>query len=620
MARRYRGRAGEGLGGAPCYHRPPMSRGAARRARPRRKRPAPARAPAAPAPRRASGAKGLVLLLAALAPLIVYWPTTHHGLLLDDVVLFRSSPSLRDLATIPAGFVHDVGTVRKGAAAADSSYYRPLFLALSTLYYRLGGGSDGSWHLAAVLLAAAVAAAAAAVFLRLGFPPLASLLGALLFSLHPSHVSSIAWVSGLQELLAALFSLLAFLALLAFAGGHGRRALAAAAACYGLALLCKEVALALLPLVLAWAFLLRRSPGGEARRLLRAAVVLGVVAAGYLAARLVALGGAFAHPWPHAPGLAASLVSVPYALATYLRLLLWPAAFSILRPERPVASLLAPAAWVSFLVVGALAGLAVVVARRHPETALPLVWLVVWLLPVLNLWALNPQWMVSDRYLFLPSLALPWLLLVLLPRRLATPLLALLIVASAALTLRYAAIFANEPTFLAAMERAEPTSSLVLDEKARLLAQDGKPAAAQAAWMRALAVDAGDERALQALGDGELGAGNLGAAEGYYRRLVAEQPDAILPFKRLVLAWAEAGNREKAAALLAEAVARWPADFQLQLLHAVWLAGAGDHAGALQAYAAAQHLRPGDPDLAGSLDGAISRLGPLLSPRVPPPR
>ena len=561
-----------------------------------------------------------MLLLAALAPLLLFWSTTRYGLLLDDVVLFHSSPSLRDLSTIPAGFVKDVGAVRKGTEGGDSSYYRPVFLALSTLYYRLAGGGARSWHVAAVLLAGAIGALAAAIFLRLGFPPLASLFGALLFSLHPSHVSSIAWVSGLQELLAALFSLLAFLALQSLAAGRRTRwALAMAAVAYALALLSKEVAVALLPLVLAWALLVRRSDRGECRRLLRAAIVLGGVTVAYLGARLAAL-GALARPWPHAPGVGASLVSLPYAFATYLRLLVWPAGFSIFRPERPESSLLATPAWLSLLVVAALVALAVALARRVREASLPLVWLVAWLLPVLNLWALNPQWMVSDRYLFLPSLALPWLLLVLLPRRLATPVLALLVVAVAALALRYAAIFADERTFIAAMERAEPTSSVVLDEKSRLLARDGKLAAAKAAWARAVEVDPHDAGALEALGDLELRDGELAAAEEHYRRVVAELPASTLPFKRLVLAWAQAGDRDHASSILTEAVGRWPDDFQLQLLRAAWLADVGDRPAALTAFATAQRLRPADPALTGGLDGAVARLAPLLHPPAGSPR
>ncbi|MBV8201824.1 MAG: hypothetical protein JOZ15_14470, partial [Acidobacteria bacterium] len=45
---------------------------------------------------------------------------------------------------------------------------------------------------------------------------------------------------------------------------------------------------------------------------------------------------------------------------------------------------------------------------------------------MLNLWALAPQSMVTDRYLFLPSLALPWAVGLVRPPRLAVATLAVL--------------------------------------------------------------------------------------------------------------------------------------------------------------------------------------------------
>ncbi|MBV8200666.1 MAG: hypothetical protein JOZ15_08580, partial [Acidobacteria bacterium] len=155
------------------------------------------------------GARLLLPLLAALAPLAVYWPTTGYGFVLDDTVLFRSSPSLADLGSIPQGFVTDLGALRKGSDTVISSFYRPVFLALSTLYYQVASGNPFAWHLAAVALACLIGVLAYGFLARLGLPPVVALLASIVFSLHPAHVSSVAWASGLQELLAALFVLLA---------------------------------------------------------------------------------------------------------------------------------------------------------------------------------------------------------------------------------------------------------------------------------------------------------------------------------------------------------------------------------------------------------------------------
>ena len=585
----------------------------------------------------------LALAAAALVPLLVYWPTTGYGFLLDDFVLYRTSASLNDLGSIPRGFVTDLGALRRGADTVISSYYRPVFLALSTLYHRLAGGEPFAGHAAAVALAALIGALVCGFVLRLGSSAPVALLASLVFSLHPSHVSSIAWASGLQELLAAGFVCCGLHALLwRRRDGGDALPVGLAAAAYALALLSKEVAIGLLPFAAVWALATARSDPARSRRLWKAAGALTGVTLVYLAVRVAIFGG-LALPFPGAPGFRAALPSVPVALLTYLRLLVWPAGFSIFRPERPVYG---PFAAQVLLAVGVLLVLALAAAwlvKRRRELALPLAWAVVWLLPVLSLWALDPQWMVTDRYLFLPSLALPWLLVSLVSRasrvslappaspaseaappakddrrreRLAIVLLSLLAIVFAVLTVRYAAIFHDERTFLAAMEKAEPTSPLVFGEKGRLALGDGDLPAARAALTRAVELDPLGPGALIALGDLDLRQGDLAAAELHYRRALVVRPYASRGFKLLAIAESRAGQREKALAMAAEAARRWPDDFEVQLLDALFLGEAGERPQAAVAFAAARRLRPTDPAVAGGLDDAMARLLPGLLPRA----
>ncbi|HXO42002.1 MAG TPA: tetratricopeptide repeat protein [Thermoanaerobaculia bacterium] len=582
----------------------------------------------------------LTLAAAALVPLLVYWPTTGYGFLLDDFVLYRTSASLNDLGSIPRGFVTDLGALRRGADTVISSYYRPIFLALSTLYHRLAGGEPFAWHAAAVVLAALIGALMCGFFLRLGFSPPVALLASLVFSLHPSHVSSVAWASGLQELLAACFVCGALHALLWRRGDGGDGLpIGLAAAAYALALLSKEVAIGLLPFAAVWALATAKSDPARSRRLWKATGIVAGVTLLYLAVRVAIFGG-LALPFPGAPGFRAALPSMPVALLTYLRLLVWPAGFSIFRPERPVYG---PFAAPVLLAVGVLLVLALAAAwlvKRRRELALPLAWAVVWLLPVLSLWALDPQWMVTDRYLFLPSLALPWLLVSLVSlvslapgsspasaaaplaqgdrrrERLAIVLLSLLAIVFAVLAVRYAAIFHDERTFLAAMEKAEPTSPLVFGEKGRLAMRDGDLLAARAALTRAVELDPLGPGALIALGDLDLRQGDLAAAELHYRRALVVRPYASRGFKLLAIAESRAGQRERAFALATEAARRWPDDFEAQLLHALLLGAAGDRPQAEAAFAAARRLRPTDPAVAGGLDDAMARLLPGLLPRA----
>jgi hypothetical protein len=579
----------------------------------KRGRPATARPARSRPPRLA--ARLFFPLAAALAPLVVYWPTTGYGFVLDDAVLFQKSSSLADLGSIPKGFLTDVGALRKGADSVISSFYRPVFLALSTLYYQVVGGDPLGWHVAAVALAGLIGALACGFLLRLGLPPAAALLAAIVFSLHPSHVSSVAWASGLQELLAALFVLAALHAVF-WRSGEEREALplALAAVAYTLALLSKEVAIGLLPFVALWALGAPRTEAPTSRRLWKLTGVLAAVTVVYLAVRVAVLGG-LAQPAVDAPRLADSLPSVPVAFATYLRLLVWPAGFGFFRPERPRFGLLDGPVLLSVSIAAGLVLLGAWTCQRRHPLFLPIAWFAVWLLPVLNLWVLAPQFMVTDRYLFLPSLALPWSLALIKPRRLAIVALSLSAVACGLLALRYSAIFENERVFWAAMEKAEPTSPIVFAEKGRLLLQDGNRSAARAALTRAVELDPLGPGALLSLGDLERERGELAAAERHYRQALVVRPYASRPFKLLALDLARAGDRVKAFSLVEEAVRRWPDDFEVQLLAALFRGAAGERQQAEAAFAAARRLRPRDPALAGGLDAALARLLPTVLPQ-----
>src|SRR5262249_37196269 len=261
-------------------------------------------------------------------------------------------------------------------------------------------------------------------------------------------------------------------------------------------------------------------------------------------------------PPENAPSFRASLFSVPVAFAAYLRLLVWPADFAIFRPERPVHGLVVLPILVALAALAGLGRPALSAVRARRDLVLPLGWLVVWLLPVLNLWALDPQWMVTDRYLFLPSLALPWALAFVRPQRAAIAALSILTIVFAGLTVRYAAIFRDERTFIAAMEQAEPTSPLVFAEKGRLLVQDGDLAGARAALTRAVELDPIGPVALLALGDLELRQGELDAAERHYREALVVQSYASRGFKLVTIAWSRAGQRDRARALSDESARR----------------------------------------------------------------
>jgi hypothetical protein len=504
--------------------------------------------------------------------------------------------------------VLDLGAVRKGGNTVISSYYRPVFLALSTLYYQFVGGEPFAWHLAAVLLCAIISMLVCGFFLRLGTTPFLALLVSLVFSFHPSHVGNVAWASGLQDLLAALF---VFCALHAILWHRGKAAdlmpLAVGSLCFVLALLSKEVAIGLFPLVGIWAWSASKSDPRLSQRLGRATRFFAIITLVYLGVRVAVFHG-LTIPYEGAPSFAAALPSVPVAIVTYLRLLVWPNGFGFFRPERPIFEPFAGQVILDVAILAFLFALSGWAILRRPALLLPLAWLIVWLLPVLSLWALDPHDIITDRYLFLPSLALPWVVSLVLPERAAATILALLVVAFGSLSVRYAAIFQDQRVFFSAMEKAEPTSPIVFAEKGRLLMEDGDIPAAQAAFSRAVELDPLAPGALIALADLELREGDLDRAEQLYRQSLVVRPYASRGFKLVAVARSRGGQRQRALSLIEESTRRWPDDFQVELLDAVFPDDAGEHQKAAAAFSAASRLRPNDPALEGGFDAALSRL------------
>jgi hypothetical protein len=183
------------------------------------------------------------------ALLALYAPALEGPFLSDDIHYVAANPYVHGLtlanvlAILPPW----------GPATVAVVNYSPMQLLLHAAVWQLVG-EQVFWHHA---LSLAFHAAASALFLplllRSGLTPVASLLGSLLFLLHPANVEAVAWISQLKSTAGLTFGLAAVLA-------HPRRP-RLALLCYALALLTKANAAVVLPL----AFWLDWCRGGSLR-------------------------------------------------------------------------------------------------------------------------------------------------------------------------------------------------------------------------------------------------------------------------------------------------------------------------------------------------------------------
>ena len=351
-----------------------------------------------------------VVWLVLIAALVAFLPSIADGFVFDDAQLIVRNPFAHHFHFVGRCFTTDLWDIpERPIAAGSSKFYRPLVCASYIANFQLGGGAAWTFHLVNVLLHAAASALAARIALRWTGSPIAALVAALVFAVHPSRTENVEWISGRTDVLMVLFLFAAHELAVSSArrGSVARAALSATA--FVAALLSKEFAVAW-PLLLGVECVLARerrgnSPG-ESRRLWLA---LG----GSLAASAVYLGLRSAF-FPIRPpevdqmalplGLHVAYVFLSLGYYAERIALPWPQTFHF----RPVAIIGgAPVLFTPSIVVGVVVAVAVAVwsaraKKRDPTLAALLATTVVLFLPIINVSYTGFPGTTADRFLYLP--------------------------------------------------------------------------------------------------------------------------------------------------------------------------------------------------------------------------
>jgi tetratricopeptide (TPR) repeat protein len=314
-------------------------------------------------------------LLAAALGAVLYLPSLGSGFLAYDDPHFILGPEV-----VRAPSLRAAGAV---LAAPVWGSYHPLHIlsyALDSLVWGLE--RPAGFHATNVALFAACCALVVLVARSFGCSARGAALAGVLFAVHPSHVESVAWLTGRKDVLSGVFLLLALLV---------RERPRLAVFFFLLALASKTTAAALAPFLVLDAWLARR-PGEEARlRAFVRFVPFLVLAAGWIVIEALAqksVGGVKVR----GGGPLESVAVVLRSLAWYPARFVWP------HPLTPRPSL-------GGSPLGSLAVLAFAVAPAFFDRRLAraIAFFFLALAPVSNVVPLANE--VQDRYLFLPSIA-----------------------------------------------------------------------------------------------------------------------------------------------------------------------------------------------------------------------
>ncbi len=209
----------------------------------------------------------------------------------DDRLVLDRTAELSSLANAPKLFREAYSSFK-----GESNYFRPM-VGLSLMLDTRLPIAPGPFHRTNVLLHLVACALFFTLLTRLGFGNPIALVAASLFAVHPVSVSTVAWIPGRNESLLACFFLASWLAFLSWRSGRALGWLAVHLLLLLAALLTKETAVVLIPIL--WASLwatddrtpLTRSPE----------ILVGWIAV--LALWLVWRSGATLAPSPPNPGL-----------------------------------------------------------------------------------------------------------------------------------------------------------------------------------------------------------------------------------------------------------------------------------------------------------------------------
>ena len=196
---------------------------------------------------------GVAETLACAVAFLVYIPTLGFQFVYDDKPQVIQNPAIHAWRYWPHYFTTHVWGELYPNVRGD--YYRPLFLVWFRINHALFGVNPKGWHLTTILCHVAVTYLVFVLSRRLTGSRGIAFASAVLFAVHPVHIESVAWVSGVSDPFMALSWIGSFLAFLEFFESRRGKWLALALVLFVVGLLQKETAVVLAPIIYVYAWI-----------------------------------------------------------------------------------------------------------------------------------------------------------------------------------------------------------------------------------------------------------------------------------------------------------------------------------------------------------------------------
>jgi tetratricopeptide (TPR) repeat protein len=576
----------------------------------------------------------------------VYVPTLRYQFVHDDRGQIVENPAVHSWHLVPTYFTSHVWAAVMPEELGN--YYRPIFLLWLRINDVVFGNHAWGWHLTTILAHLLTTLLVYFLALRFGGSRDVALLAALIFGLHPAHIEAVAWISGVTEPLLGVLLLASFLSYARWRRQNLRKWRLISLLLFALALGEKETGLILPALLVAYDWIFEkgsadlsskarsqsfprslpspeageREPTPESQgHLLSSARISPFAGMTPIESRGIAAwcSGALRGIWPfflltvlYIPARIYALKGFSHAVTPlsieqlaftwpsliwfWIRHLIWPAGLStfynfpaVVAPTLKNFTL--PGIFDVCVAVALFAGV-----RQSCMAAISAAWLVLPLIPLLDLRVFVADDFAHDRYLYLPSVGLSILIALVLKKvcrgapqwqGISAPLLVAALCLAAALsygTITQCFYFHDNLTFYAYNHSTAPHNPNAESNYATVLAERGLYGSALEKFSEVVAHNPNYWTAVYDLGLTYYKIGNLPEAEEYFFEAIRINPHKADEYFYLGMTWFKAGQPHRAIASVQHAIAINHRGFAYHFALGVMLKTQGDLTGALREF------------------------------------
>lgn len=313
----------------------------------------------------------------------------------DDLTQIKNNSNINNIKVVKEAFLTDTGTATSNGEDF-TPYYRPLFTISLMIDGIIWGKNPFGYHLTNILLHLEITFLLYLLLIYLTSNTKISMAATALFAIHPVHSEAVAYISARTHLLCALFFMLSFL-LYVLAKQKNRISIYFASMFFFIcSMLSNEMGVTLPAVIIAHEVCLEEK---ERKRAFYPFIYL-IVAALYVLVRFFILQS---HSWAELPLEYRTLTGIN-VIEKYIKLLILPIGLNVFYDIPLEKDILSFNAIIQILLLIFHIAVGAFFWKKSKELFFGLAWIFLTLLPVSNIPAVLYPSLLSERYLYLPSI------------------------------------------------------------------------------------------------------------------------------------------------------------------------------------------------------------------------